>query len=57
MEVGGIVQPAPAPRFSRSTVAIQRPPAHPGQHSREVLVDWGLEAAEIDKLFETGAVK
>ncbi len=57
VEVGGIVQPAPAPRFSRSTVAIQRPPAHPGQHSREVLVDWGLEAAEVDKLFETGAVK
>jgi alpha-methylacyl-CoA racemase len=57
VEVAGVVQPAPAPRFSRTQAEIQRPPAHPGQHSREVLEDWGVDAARIDKLFETGAVK
>jgi alpha-methylacyl-CoA racemase len=57
IELDGVPQPAPAPRFSRTTVEVQRPPAHPGQHTREVLADWGVGAAEIDKLFETGAVK
>jgi alpha-methylacyl-CoA racemase len=57
VDVAGIVQPAPAPRFSRTEVAVQRPPAHPGQHTREVLADWGVEPAEVDKLFETGAVR
>jgi len=57
VEVAGVVQPAPAPRFSRTTVEVQRPPAHPGQHTREVLESWGVESSQIDKLFETGAVK
>jgi alpha-methylacyl-CoA racemase len=57
VEVDGLVQPAPAPRFSRSTTEIVRPPAHCGQHTREVLVDWGVDEAEVDKLFETGAVR
>lgn len=57
VDVAGVVQPAPAPRFSRTTVEVQRPPSHPGQHTREVLADWGVGPAEIDKLFETGAVK
>jgi alpha-methylacyl-CoA racemase len=57
VDVAGVTQPGPAPRFSRTTADIARPPAHPGQHTREVLADWGLDAADIDKLVETGAVK
>ena len=57
VEVAGVKQPGPAPRFSRSTTAIARPPAHPGQHTREVLADFGFDTADIDKLVETGAVK
>jgi alpha-methylacyl-CoA racemase len=57
IEVAGMTQPAPAPRFSRTQPEIQRPPAHPGEHSREILLDWGVPEAEVDKLFETGAVK
>jgi alpha-methylacyl-CoA racemase len=57
VEVGGVVQPAPAPRFSRTEPEIASPPAHPGQHTREVLLDWGLPAERIDKLFELGAVR
>lgn len=50
VEVDGIVQPAPAPRFSRTPGEIQRPPARPGQHSEEVLRDWGFTADEIAAL-------
>jgi alpha-methylacyl-CoA racemase len=56
VEVGGVVQPAPAPRFSRTPGAISGPPAHPGQHTDEALADWGFAADEIAKLRETGAI-
>ena len=57
VEVGGVVQPAPAPRFSRTPGSIQRPPPHPGQHTDEILSDW-LDAPddEVATLRATGAV-
>ncbi|MCC6766490.1 MAG: CoA transferase [Deltaproteobacteria bacterium] len=55
-EVKGVVQPAPAPRFSRTPGAIQCPPAHPGQHTDEALADWGFSAADIAKLREAKAI-
>jgi alpha-methylacyl-CoA racemase len=57
VEVGGVVQPAPAPRFSRTPAAVQRPPAHDGQHTHEVLGDWGFSADEIENLRQSGAVR
>ncbi len=57
VDVAGICQPAPAPRFSRTPAAIQRPPAHNGQHTDEVLADWGFTPAEIAGLREAGAVR
>jgi alpha-methylacyl-CoA racemase len=58
VEVHGVTQPAPAPRFSRTTVEIQRPPAHAGQHTDEILAEWlGLGPDDIGKLRETGAVR
>jgi alpha-methylacyl-CoA racemase len=53
----GLLQPAPAPRFSRTPGAISRPAAWPGQHTDEVLADWGFSADGIAKLRETGAIK
>jgi alpha-methylacyl-CoA racemase len=55
-ERNGVVQPAPAPRFSRTPSEIQRPPAFPGQHTDEVLVDWGLDRDRVEKLRDAGAV-
>jgi alpha-methylacyl-CoA racemase len=55
--VAGAVQPAPAPRFSRTPGAIDRPPPHAGQHTSEVLADWGFGDADIAKLKETGAIR
>jgi alpha-methylacyl-CoA racemase len=57
VEEYGLPQPAPAPRFSRTPGAITRPPAWPGQHTDEVLADWGFSADRIAKLRETGAIK
>ncbi len=58
VEVGGVPQPAPAPRFSRTQPGIARPPAHVGQHSDDVLADWlSLDADEIAKLRASGAVR
>jgi alpha-methylacyl-CoA racemase len=57
IEVDGIVQPAPAPRFSRTQAEVSRPPARAGEHTRDVLVDWGFSPAAVDTLFESGAVK
>ncbi len=56
IEVGGMRQPAPAPRFSRTVPSVERPPAHAGQHSREVLADWGVAAERIESLIASGAV-
>ena len=49
-------QPAPAPRFSRTPSAIQRPPANPGEHTEEALIDWGFETADLDRLRTSGAI-
>ncbi|MDA3624078.1 CaiB/BaiF CoA-transferase family protein [Saccharopolyspora sp. WRP15-2] len=56
VEVNGVVQPAPAPRFSRTPGAVQGPPPHPGQHTGEVLGDWGFTPGELVALREAGAI-
>jgi len=56
VEVDGVVQPGPAPRFSRTPSEIQGPPCSPGAHTAEVLADWGLATDEIDRLVEQGTV-
>jgi alpha-methylacyl-CoA racemase len=56
MEVDGITQPAPAPRFSRTPAAVQRPAADPGQHTDEILAEAGLSPQRIAMLRKGGAV-
>jgi alpha-methylacyl-CoA racemase len=56
VEIDGVVQPAPAPRFSATPVSVQRPPSHAGQHTDEVLTEWGLDADQVTKLREAGAI-
>ena len=57
IDVAGVTQPAPAPRFSRSTTAVPQAPAHAGQHTRAVLDEWGVDAARIDALLASGAAR
>ena len=56
VELGGVVQPAPAPRFSATPGEIQGPPPAIGAHDREALADWGFSPAAIDELKAAGAL-
>jgi alpha-methylacyl-CoA racemase len=55
-ELAGVMQPAPAPRFSGTPGEIRRPPPRPGQGADEALGDWGLDAAEIGQLRKSGVI-
>ncbi len=57
VEVAGVTQPAPAPRFSRTEPAIQGPPAYAGEHTDAVLKDFGFSDGEVAALKGSGAVK
>ena len=56
VEVQGVTQPAPAPRFSRTPAMVRSAPPEPGQHSRIVLEDWGFSPQEIDALASSGTI-
>ena len=56
VDLAGVLQPAPAPRFSRTVAEVERPAPWPGQHTDDALRDWGVPDAEIAKLREAGAV-
>ena len=56
VEVAGVPQPAPAPRFSRTEPEISRPPSHPGQHTDEVLSAWGFSADDLARLRTAKAI-
>jgi len=56
VEANGVIQPAPAPRFSRTPSAIQGPPSSPGEHTEAALRDWGFSAAELERLRACSAI-
>jgi alpha-methylacyl-CoA racemase len=56
VEVNGTVQPAPAPRFSRTPSAISKPPSPPGADTISALVEWGVPEDAVTKLRESGAL-
>ncbi len=56
VSLDGVPQPAPAPRFSGTPAALDRPPAVAGQHTDDLLASAGFAAHEIAALRESGAV-
>jgi len=56
VEVAGVTQPAPAPRFSKTPGAIQGPPPAIGAHDQEALRDWGFSEADVSALKANGAL-
>lgn len=56
VEVAGVTQPAPAPRFSATPSSIQWAPAPIGFRAEETLADWGIDAAGIEGYFSEKAV-
>lgn len=56
IEIDGVVQPAPAPRFGRTKPALPRPPEEPGADAREALLEWGFSEADIEGFIATAAI-
>ena len=55
IDVGGVLQPAPAPRFSRSQPEMPSPAVKPGSHTDAILAEAGFSADEVAALRATGA--
>jgi len=56
VEIDGIRQPGPAPRFSRTKPTIARGAGDTGAHVDATLGEWGFSAADIAGLRECGAI-
>jgi alpha-methylacyl-CoA racemase len=56
VEVGGILEPAPAPRFSRTPPPIPTQAAGPGDHDTRILLEWGVTEPEHDLLLSEGVI-
>ena len=50
ININGITQPAPGPRFSRTQPAVPEPPPGIGQHNESALLDWGIASDIIQSL-------
>ena len=57
IEVDGVPQPAPAPRFSRTVPAPPRSPSLPGDHTRAVLAGLGFDEGAVAELTDAGVVR
>ncbi len=55
VEVGDTVQPAPAPRFSRTPSEIVRVSPTPGEGGADALTEWGFSPEEVAALRARGA--
>lgn len=55
VQVDGVTQPAPAPRFSRTPGAVSTGPARTGQHTRDALSEWGVH--DVQGLIGSGAAR
>lgn len=56
VEVDGIVQPSPAPRFSRTPNATPTPPQRPGHGTRAALAEWGIPESRVETLIAQGVL-
>jgi alpha-methylacyl-CoA racemase len=57
VEVDGVLQQAPAPRFSRTVAAQPESPSLPGDHTHAVLGGLGFDAASVTELTDAGVVR
>jgi alpha-methylacyl-CoA racemase len=56
VDVDGVTQAAPAPRFSRTAPGPPGRPPRAGEHSEEALASWGFSPDELSVLLGSGVV-
>ncbi|MBI5911536.1 MAG: CoA transferase [Betaproteobacteria bacterium] len=56
VDINGVTQPAPAPRYSRTPGAVARGAPRRGEGGAQALADWGFDQAEIDGFRARGAL-
>jgi alpha-methylacyl-CoA racemase len=56
VEVAGVEQPGPAPRFSRTPATVQRPASKPAADTDAVLADWGFSREDVARLRDEKAI-
>jgi alpha-methylacyl-CoA racemase len=56
VDINGVIQPGPTPRFSRTAIPTPEAPCFPGQHTDQVLADAGLPSVRIEELRRAGVV-
>ena len=57
VDVDGVPQPGPAPKFSRTPGGVQSGCAHAGDHTHAGLEEWGFSASELQGLEASGAIR
>ena len=56
IEIAGVIQPAPAPRYSRTPGAVARGAPRRGEGGAQALADWGFDQGEIEAMRARGAL-
>jgi len=54
VDIAGVAQPAPAPRFSRTPAAVRNAPPERGEGGAQALADWGFGEGDLAKLKSLG---
>jgi len=57
VEVDGVMQPAPAPRFSRCESSIRHAPRQPVKPSVTLLKEWQVAESDIESLLRAGQLE
>jgi alpha-methylacyl-CoA racemase len=56
VEIDGVVQPAPAPRFARMTTSVPQPALWPGEEGEAALADWHMPSDRVEALRRDGVI-
>jgi alpha-methylacyl-CoA racemase len=57
VDFGGVLNPAPAPRFSATPSELRKAPPAPGEDTDSALRNWRFSAADIESLKAVGAIR
>ena len=57
INLDGVVQPSPAPRFSETKTSIPKPAPEIGQDNNEILINIGYSKDQVDNFLKNGIVK